>query len=298
MTSPLLITGASGQLGGYLLRELGASNVPAIAWSGSREGLLCGFPLRPVNLADRDAVARAFREARPWAVIHAAAVSRIDACFRDPLLARRVNEQGAALLAELCHEVSARLIYVSTDLVFDGAQGWYREADAPAPLSVYGRTKAAAEQAVLACDRSAVVRVSLLFGPTIVGRPGFFDQQLDALRSRRPCTLFEDEWRTPLSLRTAARCLLAAAGSDVQGVLHVGGPERLTRLEMGLRLARWLNADPALLVPAKQADFPSPEPRPRDVSLDSSRFRHLFPAQPFPVWEEAVAELGVQPGGA
>jgi len=294
MTSPFLITGASGQLGGYLLRELSRTDRPVVAWSGSRKGSLFGYSLRPVNLADRDEMVRAFDEARPSAVIHAAAVSRIDQCLHDPPLARRVNEQGTALLSELAARVRARLVYVSTDLVFDGRKGWYCETDPPSPLSVYGQTKAAAENAVLRDDRAVVVRVSLLFGPTIVDRPAFFDQQVAALRSNRPCQLFEDEWRTPLSLRTAARSLLAIADSDVCGVLHLGGPERMTRLEMGQRLARALGADPAVFVPARQAELPAPEPRPRDVSLDSARFRWLFPGRPLPTWEDAIAEFRMQ----
>jgi dTDP-4-dehydrorhamnose reductase len=103
--------------------------------------------------------------------------------------------------------------------------------------------------------------------------------------------LFADEWRTPLDLATAARALAALARSDFTGLLHLGGPERLSRLAMGQRLAAFLGADPAPLVAARRAEVPAPEPRPRDVTLDSSRWRGLFPEQPWPAWEEAVRDL-------
>jgi dTDP-4-dehydrorhamnose reductase len=292
----LLLTGASGQLGAYLLRELAAAGMKVTAWSGARRGELFGVPLQPVDLADSDAIAVAFRQARPEAILHAAAVASVAECHRDPERARRVNVGGTAALAELSAAASARLVLVSTDLVFDGERAPYREADLPAPLSVYGRSKADAETAALAEPRAAVARVSLLFGRALTGRPSFFDQQADALRGGRPVTLFADEWRTPLHLATAARALVALARADFSGVLHVGGPERLSRLEMGRRLARFLGADPGVIVPALRADAPAPEPRPRDVSLGSSLWRRLFPALPWPGWEEALrGEAGEGP---
>lgn len=292
----VLLTGASGQLGAYLLRELTAAGVDVTAWSGSRLGELFGVPFQPVNLADSDAVAAAFCQARPAAIIHAAAVASVAECYRDPARARRVNVDGTATLAELASEAGARFVLVSTDLVFDGESPPYSEGDPPAPLSIYGRSKADAEAAALTAPRAAVARVSLLYGQTLNGRPSFFDQQAEALRAGSPVTLFADEWRTPLHLATAARALVALAYSDFTGLLHVGGPERLSRLEMGQRLAHFLGADPGVIVAARRADAPAPEPRPRDVSLDSSRWRELFPALPWPTWGEALrGEAGEGP---
>src|SRR5262245_11675618 len=163
----LLITGASGQLGAYLLREALARGDEVTAWTGSRGGELFGTPLRPVELADRDRAAEAFRQARPDAVLHAAALASVADCHRDPGRARAVNAAGSALLAELAADAGARLLQVSTDLVFDGERGNYTEQDPPRPLSVYARTKREAELAALQAPRSAVVRVSLLFGPRL-----------------------------------------------------------------------------------------------------------------------------------
>ena len=283
----ILVTGASGQLGAYLLRELRGGGADVVAWSGSRSGELFGVPVRPADLTDLKTVVGAFRDARPDVVLHAAALSAVAACHRAPVHASLVNAGGSALLAEL----APRLVFVSTDLVFDGERGNYVEEDHLYPLSVYGRTKAAAEAKVLAHPRHAVARVSLLFGPSRAGRPTFFDEQVAALRERRPCTLFADEWRTPLSLLTAARGLIALARSDFTGVLHMGGPERLSRLEIGRRLASYLGVDGSSLVESTRAAVPSPEPRPRDTSLNSARWRSLFPNVTWLGWEEALREL-------
>jgi dTDP-4-dehydrorhamnose reductase len=290
----ILVTGASGQLGAYLLRELSQRAASVVAWSGSRTGQLFGFPLRPVDLADSATLVAAFHEARPDVVIHAAALSSIVQCWREPERARQVNSQGTALLADLSAQAGVRLLLVSTDLVFDGEQGWYRETDTPAPLSIYGRSKLGAEQAVRAHPRHALVRVSLLFGPTLVGRPSFFDQQAQALLQGQTCRLFADEWRTPLSLDTAAQGLLTLAIDGFEGILHLGGPQRLSRLEMGQCLARLHGCDEALIVPTTRNQVGAAEPRPRDTSLDASLWRKLYPQQDWPTWEEALRRFAVQ----
>jgi dTDP-4-dehydrorhamnose reductase len=286
-----LVTGASGQLGGYLLRHLRDPGEEVVAWSGSVCGEVCGVPLRVVDLTDADALATAFRDARPQAVIHAAALARVDECIRDPKRARRVNTDATAHLAELAGDTGARFVYVSTDLVFDGECAPYRESDPPQPLSVYGHTKADGETAALAVPRTVVARVSLLFGPTLTGRPGFFDGLIASLRAGRQVTMFADEWRTPLAMPAAAAALVEIARSDVTGILHIGGPDRLSRLEMGQCIADHLGASRSALISGSRNSVAATEPRARDVSLDSSRWRSLFPQSPWPAYREALTQM-------
>jgi dTDP-4-dehydrorhamnose reductase len=244
-----------------------------------------------VDLGKNDQVATAFHEVRPSIVIHAAAISSIADCFRDPDRARSVNVHGTRHLAELSARAGIRFIYVSTDLVFDGERGDYSETDPTAPLSMYASTKAEAERAVLEIPHSVVVRVSLMYGPSRNGRLSFFDQQLAAMRKGDSLTLFEDEWRSPLDLKTAASALASVARSDYVGILHIGGPERMSRLAMGQRVARSLGLEAVPIVPAKRSSAAFAEPRPRDCSLDSSRWRALFPGQPWPSLEQAIAAM-------
>jgi dTDP-4-dehydrorhamnose reductase len=286
-----LITGASGQLGGYLLRELQNAGESVVAWSLSRYRELFGFPLQPIDLCQREAVVTAFHQARPDVVLHTAGLTAVADCYRNADLARRINTAGTALLAELAAEAKVRLLYTSTDMVFSGTRGHYREDDVAEPLSMYGRTKLAAESSVLAVPHGTVARISLMFGPSVIGRPYFFDQQLRKMLDGQPATWFEDEWRSPLGLSAAARALLALARSDVSGLLHVGGPQRMSRLEMGRRLAAFHGLDARLVVPIQQASVTTPEPRPRDLSLDAATWRGLFPQQWWPTWEEALDQM-------
>lgn len=281
----LLLTGASGLLGGYLLEQV-RGRAGVVAWSGSTAAVRAGVAMLPIDLTDLSAVERSFRDAAPAVVIHAAAMAGVADCARDPRRARRVNTEATATLARLCTAAGARLLLVSTDLVFDGEQAPYAEGAVPRPLSVYGRSKADAEAAVLARTGHAVARLSLLYGPSLGDRPGFFDLQLRALRGDA-LALFADEWRTPLDLPTAALALLRLVESEATGLFHIGGPERMSRLEMGQRLARALGGDVGVFRPARRSDAPG-EPRPADTSLDSTRWRARFPDLPRPRFEEAL----------
>ncbi|HJZ59877.1 MAG TPA: SDR family oxidoreductase [Gemmataceae bacterium] len=289
MAGPILVTGATGRLGAYVLRELASAGVPAVGWSHSTPGALFGIPLQPVELADADDTVRAFRMTNPSVVIHAAAIALPKECDRHPERAERVNVGGSRVLAELAD----RMVFVSTDLVFDGERGLYKEDDPVAPLSLYGRTKVEAERAILAFPRHSVVRVNWMFGPPLAGgRPSFFDDQVSALKAGSRLPLFHDERRSPLGLVTAARALVAVARSQYTGVLHVGGPEPLSRLKFGQRLAGYLNLDPSRIIPTSRMDGAT-VPRPRDTSFDSSRWRGLFPDLAWPTFEESMHEMAL-----
>src|SRR5262245_1087990 len=217
----IFITGASGQLGAYLLRALQGSAHEVIAWSGSSTGESFGFPLRPVDFREPPQIVPALMQLSSFApdvVVHLAAMSNVAACADQPRFAQQINYHFTDLLVFETARRS-RLIFASTDLVFDGANGAYNESDLPCPLSIYGQTKKLGEGACLGLlprrparvnerPHTLVVRLSLLFGPSLNGRVAFFDQQLQAVREGRPLKLFEDEWRTPLSLKTAAAALL------------------------------------------------------------------------------------------
>jgi dTDP-4-dehydrorhamnose reductase len=294
MAKRVLVTGATGQLGAYLVRELIEQGCEVVAWGHARPATVAGVEARPVDLADAADVEGAFRDAKPDVVIHAAAMAAVADCARQPERAEAVNTRGTATLAHLCDVGGARLVFASTDLVFDGERAPYREVDPPAPLSVYGRTKAAAERAVLQVAGYTVVRVSLLFGPSLNGKPNFFDHQMVALRGGQPVRLFHDEWRTPLDFSTAAKALISVARSPCGGLLHVGGPEGMSRLEMGRRLAAYLGVE-TTAIEAVSRTTAGGEPRPRDTSLDSTRWRDTYHDLPWPAFEKALAETGIRP---
>src|SRR5262249_60444859 len=160
-----------------------------------------------------------------------------------------VNVGGTLRLAHWAARYDRRLVYTSTDLVFDGAKAWNREEGPARPILEYGRTKRDAEPTVLATARGLVVRLSLLYGPSRSGRAGYFDRMIAALRASTPQPFFADEFRPPLDLNSAAAILVRLAESEITGLIHLGGPERLSRFDLMRRAAAALGLEPELVRP-------------------------------------------------
>ncbi|MDP3425822.1 MAG: NAD(P)-dependent oxidoreductase [Humidesulfovibrio sp.] len=276
----ILLTGASGFLGGVFCRCLAREHeITGLC----QTRLVCqpGVRARQLDLTDARALAELLQGGRFDAVIHAAALSSPNQCQEQPELSRRVNVEATTVLAGLCAEAGLPLCFTSTDLVFDGAGGLYGEDAPPSPVSLYGEHKVLAEEAVLARHPAGglVCRLPLLYGRSEPGTACFLDGFLACVRRGEPLRLFEDEFRSPAEAGDVARGLVLMLARGARGILHLGGPERLSRLEFGQRLKDALcalapghDAGPELrLEAARQADVPMAAPRPRDVSLLSPR---------------------------
>jgi dTDP-4-dehydrorhamnose reductase len=285
----VLVTGSGGLLGGRLavaLQEDGFEVLAAYRTAPPPSGL----STVAAEIGDADALARLLDAERPAAVVHAAVLGRVEQCQDGPALAEATNARLPATVARACRDRQLRLVALSTDMVFAGDRAPLHEGDPTGPLSVYGRTKAAGERAVLeALPGAAVARVALVYGRGHGSRGTSSESVAWALAAGRKATLFTDEFRTPVdavSVADAVGRLLRLGGS---GVYHLGGPERLSRFELGRRVARALGLDASGLVAVRQQDVPAAEPRPKDVSLDSRRAHRELGWSPRPV-DEALRE--------
>jgi len=241
---------------------------------------------RPIaaDLVDLASITRLLDQARPDAVVHAAAMGRSEDCAARPEDAERANAVLPGLLAGTCRERELRLVALSTDLVFDGARPFVTESDPAHALGVYGRTKRAGEEAVLAAfPGAAVARVALVLGRGHGPRTTSTESILRALRSARPMALYTDEYRTPVDPESLAEALARLIAGKEAGLYHLGGPERLSRYELGRRVARAFGLPEDGLVPGTQAGHAGPERRAPDVSLDSSRARRELGWEPRPL---------------
>jgi dTDP-4-dehydrorhamnose reductase len=248
----LLITGASGYLGRHLLTRRDQGRQVVGTYLSATPPL--GVQSHKLEIRDEAAVRGLLERVQPAVVIHTA--YRRD----EP----EVTLDGTRHLARACADVGARLIFISTDLVFDGQRGEYRETDRPNPLDSYGAAKVAAEREVL--QRGGVVtRTSLIYGfdpldpitERLIAAP---------LRQGQHPRLFVDEYRSPAYGPDLAEALLELAAGSFDGLLHLAGPQRLSRYEFGLKLADYLGLDPGGIKPTRIAE--SGLIRPADCSLD------------------------------
>jgi dTDP-4-dehydrorhamnose reductase len=275
----LLVTGGSGYLGDWVVRLACTGwDVTATYLSHPVDGP--GASWRRLDVRDRSAVAGLVAEIHPAVIIHTAAMN--PGAGRD---FRATNIAGSYHVARAAAEWDARLVHVSTDVVFDGEQGGYVEEDPPSPVTPYGRSKARAEELVEQAGAEAViVRTSLIYGwrPEIDRHTGWM---LDKLAADEPVRLFTDELRCPIWVETLAAALIELAGMDVTGWLHVAGAQILDRYAFGQRLLQFHGVDPAPLVPALSRE--SGLHRPLDCTLDISRAQALL-ATPLPGVDEVL----------
>ncbi len=257
----LWVTGTTGYLGHVVAAELLRRRIP-FRPLGRREGADLARPFELDFLFDR-----IFRSGVERTVIHLAAMSRFYECEEKADLAARINAEATGALAAALRRKGGRLVYVSTDLVFDGEHAPYDETAEPRPKTIYGRTKRLGELSTLAEPGNLVVRLPLLYGPSFDGRRGATDWIAWRIARGEKVVLFTDEWRTPLDVQTAAaRLIELSLDPAAEGIRHIPGPERLSRYELGIRYVRNKGLDESLVEEGSRLDMPG-TPRPKDVSL-------------------------------
>ncbi len=262
---PAWITGAGGLIGSALVRAA-ASFAPG--WR------VRGLQRTELDLTDVRAVRELFQQDKPGLLIHCAGLTKTRLCQQEPALARKLNVEVTARLAELAAEIP--LFFFSTDLVFDGRKGNYDETDSPNPLNIYAETKVAAERIVLANPRHTVIRISLNGGASPTGDRGFNEEMRHAWQAGKTLKLFTDEFRCPIPAAVTARAVWSLATKARTGLYHLAGRERLSRWQIGRLLAgRWPQLNPRLEA-ASLDDYEGP-PRSPDTSLNSGKIQKLLP---------------------
>ncbi len=268
------ITGAGGLIGSYLVR-----NAPRFA----PDATVAALTRDRLDLTDTSALRAEFRRQEPQLIIHCAALSRSPECQANPTLARKLNVEVTARLAELAADIP--LFFLSTDLVFDGRAGNYDETAPVSPLGIYAETKAAAEQIILGNPKHTIVRLSLNGGTSPTGDRGFNEQMRRTWQAGQTLKLFTDEFRSPIGAEVTVRAIWELAARSQPGLYHLAGSERLSRWQIGqLLAARWPELKPRI-EPGSLKEY-SGAPRAPDTSLNCAKAQQLlsFPLPGLTQW--------------
>lgn len=258
-----LITGATGFLGRELVAAAaGSYKVYASAGKSSLNDPAVLFGR--CDLTSYSDMQSMIDRVKPQLVFHLAAISQPNLCAENPQESYKLNFEAAVNLAGICADRNIKFIFTSTDLVFDGLNAPYDENSPLNPVSHYAEHKIMAEEGIMDKSENVLIgRLPLLFGRTTVMN------MMKTLDAGEKLYLFEDEFRTPVSNSNAAAALTAA--SEMKGILHLGGKQRLSRLDMGSRAALILGREQKNIKACLRKDIKMPAARPADVSLDSSK---------------------------
>lgn len=266
-TKPLiLVTGASGLLGANFVWE-----------AKGRYDLVAVYSRHPVRIPGTIDVKSDLTRStevfdlvgvyRPAWIVHCAALTHVDYCEENPVEAHKVNVEMTGYLVAAAREIGARVLYISTDSVFDGSRGRYSEEEPPCPVNVYARTKLEGERIVLQyMERGLIVRTNI-YGWNMQNKDSLAEWILGRLESGQPVPGFQDVFFTPILVNDLAEILFEMMENQLSGVYHVAGGERCSKFNFAQRLAETFGLDAALVVPASVQTAGLRAPRPRDTSL-------------------------------
>lgn len=227
---------------------------------------------RTGDLSVPDELASVLAEVRPDLVVHAAAITNVDACERNPELAQRVNCDVLGEIVAYCQVNGSRLVHISTDSVFDGQKETpYTESDPVAPLNVYARTKLAAESLVLKHPDAIVLRTNIFGWRPPGGDISFGEWVLRSLRDGTPLTMFHDVMYSPIATPLFAGVVAQCVKAGLSGLYHAGGGENLSKYQFALKVAEAYGLPTDNVLRISVTDKPLAALRPRNMALDSSK---------------------------
>jgi len=273
----VLITGITGYLTQYLLKTVPENIHLSGTWHSpltmDEKSDFKGIELFPLDLQNN--LLPQLDNIKADILIHTAAEANLAKCENNPDYARRVNHLAVAELAAWCDQHKTRLIFVSTDIVFDGEHAPYKENDLPQPVNIYGKTKFAGEQAVQQfCADHAVLRLALVLGKGLGRKKNFIDWLKEQVKNQNEVPLFYDEIRTPIYAGDAAKFIWAVALSSHTGIFHCCGDKSIDRFTLGKKICDSLKKDYKFLKKVSVKNMS--HPRPADVTLVDSKLKGLF----------------------
>lgn len=291
MWEKLLVTGGSGLLGNKIVNKASENfKVTATYNENPVEG---GCESIKLDITQKEEVLRVFKKIHPVYVIHTAAFTDVDKSETEREKAWEVNAEGTRNIAEVCERVGAKMIYISTDFVFDGKRGNYKENDDLNPINWYGRTKLEGEKFVKNYDIEYIIaRVSVLYGWNI-NKLNFATWVINKLENKEKISIVRDQWNSPTFADNCADILLELIKRNENGLFHLAGGERINRFDFAKMISEIFDLNADLIKPVKSNEIKQQARRPMDSSLNVDRIKRGLGTKPFNV-EQGLRQMKKQ----
>ena len=274
----ILITGSNGLLGQKIVRQAIKRNLDFLATSkGENRNPDCPTEnYRPLDICSSQEIEAVFAAYQPTHVIHTAALTNVDACELNPELCREINFLASEKLYDACKKIGAHYQLLSTDFVFDGTQGNYKETDAPNPLSKYAESKVDAENTVLKGDFEnwSIVRTIIVYGiGQNLSKSNIVSWAKDTLSKGQEMKIIDDQFRAPTWADDLAWACLRICELDKKGIYHISGPETMSIFDLVSRVADHFGISKATLVRTDSTTLNQPAKRPPKTGFDLTKSR-------------------------
>jgi dTDP-4-dehydrorhamnose reductase len=286
----LLITGASGLYGSKLANLAEKDGYKVFSIYNQHQAAF-GTPVH-LEISNEEQVEKTFKELTPEVVVHAATLTDVDKCELNRELAWKINVQGTENITRAAKTHNAFLLYISSDYIFNGEKGQYKETDSPDPINYYGITKLKAEEQVKTISSDyCIVRASVIYGATpAAGKVNFALWVLKSLKKGEKVRVLVDQWNSPTLNTNLAFMTLEIIERRLTGTFHLSGGTRISRYDFAQMIARTFNIDGSLIIPAKSEEFSWVAPRPRDSSLSTAKAKQMLVNKPLTI-EHALEEM-------
>lgn len=297
-TKRILITGSNGLLGQklveLLIQKTGISTI-ATARGDNRLPFVQGYEYHPMDITQPEQVREVIALTKPDVVIHTAAMTNVDQCEFEKEACWAQNVKAVEYLVEACRQQDAFLVHLSTDFIFDGADGPYDETAGANPLSFYGWSKYAAEKAVQHGNiRWAIARTVLVYGIAHdMSRSNIILWVKKSLEEGKNIKVVTDQWRTPTLAEDLAQGCFLIAQKEAEGIFNISGQDLLTPYEMAIMTAEYFELDQSLIAKADSTTFTQPARRPARTGFILDKPRQILGYTPH-TFREGIALLAEQ----
>jgi dTDP-4-dehydrorhamnose reductase len=285
--SRILITGANGFIGQYITRELVNNSRHQVIATGKTDSRLpfivsdC-YQYLDLDITDRSRVDKIFETEKPEVVIHTAALGQPDFCEQNRETCFAVNVTGTKNIAESCKKINSFLVFLSTDFVFDGESGPYRETDKVNPINIYGKSKLQGEQLIHETSTDhAVVRLCSVYGIPLSGDArNIITWVQENLVKMKSIKAVDDQVRTPTYIGDATDAIITLADKKISGIFHISGEQALTPYDMAMATASYLRLDQQLIEKVNSALLNQPARRPLVTGFVIDKAKNTFGFNP------------------
>jgi dTDP-4-dehydrorhamnose reductase len=285
MSKKILVTGSNGLLGQKLtdmLRYHSDYELIASSKGENRYPETEGYTYEQLDVTDYTDIERLIVKYQPYAVIHTAAMTNVDQCESEKEACQKLNVDSVAHLIKLANQHPFYLVHLSTDFIFDGTTGPYKETDAPNPLSLYGHSKNDAELLLLASNINySILRTIIVYGvAAAMSRSNIVLWAKGALEKGSPIKVVNDQYRMPTLAEDLAKACILAIEKRAQGIFHISGKDYMSVIEMVRRIAKFFKLDDSIIEETDSSTLNQAAARPPKTGC---------------VLDKAIHELGYAP---